>query len=189
MTSENVINELERIRLADPERKLRPEQVVDAARPLTHLLHSKFEWDDGVAAEKHRLQQARQLIRVTVITLPNDSREVKAYCSLSVDRAKGNDGASGGYRSTIEVMSDRQLTSILLSDALNDLHSFKARYGRLNALANVFVEIDRLQKAGEKKAKRARNKKKIAKAQEKAKKKTTKKAGRGSRKNRKKKTG
>lgn len=43
--------------------KLTPQIVVDAARDPEHALHSRFEWDDTVAGEAYRRQQAQELIR------------------------------------------------------------------------------------------------------------------------------
>jgi hypothetical protein len=43
--------------------ELKPEYVLDAARDPSHPLHSRFEWDDSVAAEKFRLEQAHTLIQ------------------------------------------------------------------------------------------------------------------------------
>lgn len=43
--------------------KLTPQIVVDAARDPDHVLHSRFEWDDAVAGEAYRRQQAHDLIR------------------------------------------------------------------------------------------------------------------------------
>lgn len=43
--------------------ELKPEYVLDAARDPDHPLHSRFEWDDSVAAEKYRLEQAHTLIQ------------------------------------------------------------------------------------------------------------------------------
>lgn len=41
--------------------------LVDAARPETSPAHAAFEWDDAVAAEEHRLHQARRWIRIVKI--------------------------------------------------------------------------------------------------------------------------
>jgi hypothetical protein len=43
--------------------KLTPQLVVDTARDPEHPLHSRFEWDDAVAGEAWRRQQAHELIR------------------------------------------------------------------------------------------------------------------------------
>ena len=42
--------------------RLTPNGVVEAARDAASPLHYHFEWDDSVAAEQHRLDQARRLI-------------------------------------------------------------------------------------------------------------------------------
>jgi len=42
---------------------LTPSAVVDEARPEDSPLHAAFEWDDSIAAEKYRLEQARRLLR------------------------------------------------------------------------------------------------------------------------------
>lgn len=43
--------------------KLTPEIVLDVARDPLHPLHSRFEWDDSIAAEAYRRDQAQELIR------------------------------------------------------------------------------------------------------------------------------
>lgn len=40
-----------------------PSDVVEAARSPKSPMHAQFEWDDSKAAEAHRLEQARYLIR------------------------------------------------------------------------------------------------------------------------------
>lgn len=42
---------------------LTPQNVVDVARDPEHPLHSRFEWDDAVAGEAYRRDQAHELIR------------------------------------------------------------------------------------------------------------------------------
>ena len=40
-----------------------PEHVIDTARATDHAWHHRFTWDDAVAAHRHRVDQARTLIR------------------------------------------------------------------------------------------------------------------------------
>lgn len=49
--------------LEDEHEMLTADVVVQAARDPEDILHAEFEWDDSVAAERHRMSQARQLIR------------------------------------------------------------------------------------------------------------------------------
>ena len=83
--AEVVGTELQRI--YDERGELKPEAVVEQARPTVSSLHSAFEWDDTAAAEEHRKNQARQLIRV--VALVPDPRKaeamppVRAFVSVS----------------------------------------------------------------------------------------------------------
>jgi hypothetical protein len=43
--------------------RLDPSEVVNEARPVDHVLHSHFLWDDRIAGERYRLDQARTLIQ------------------------------------------------------------------------------------------------------------------------------
>lgn len=49
--------------LEDKRGRLTPAQVVEAARATSSALHDCFEWDDSVAAEQYRIDQAREIIR------------------------------------------------------------------------------------------------------------------------------
>ena len=42
---------------------LTPQRVVAAARDASNPLHGQFEWDDSVAGEAYRIEQARSLVR------------------------------------------------------------------------------------------------------------------------------
>jgi hypothetical protein len=66
-------SELDRIRRRDG--TIRPDVVVDEARPEEAPLHPAFEWRDPVAAEQWREHQASTLIRVVrVVPAPVEER-------------------------------------------------------------------------------------------------------------------
>jgi hypothetical protein len=63
---------------------LADQNVVDAARPPEHPLHSRFEWDDAVCGEAYRREQARALIRSVRLTYKeaddlSSARSVRAF--------------------------------------------------------------------------------------------------------------
>lgn len=128
--NELVRNEIEK--LADGG-LIRPADVVEAARSPDSVLHDYFTWDDGEAAEKWRLEEARRLIRVVVVKQVNEAEPVRAFVSLSTDRIAG-----GGYRAIAEVLDDEELNERMLQDALDELGSFQRKYERLAALKPVF---------------------------------------------------
>jgi hypothetical protein len=117
-----------------------PKQVVDFARSDKTALHALFTWDDSEAAEKWRLHQARNVLRVTVTMLPNETIPSRVVVSLMPDRHAGV-----GYRSMPTVLNDKEKSEQLLKDAMQELTTFKMKYSRLKALVGVFAEIDKLQ--------------------------------------------
>lgn len=116
---------------------LRPEDVVEFAKDEETALHSRFQWDDDKAAQEYRLWQAREIIRVSVILLPNTSEPVRAFVSLKADRSKD----AGGYRTIQNVMTDTEMREQLLEQALDDLEYFTRKYQQLKELAPVFDAI------------------------------------------------
>ncbi len=121
---------------------LMPEVVVNAARPPSSPLHSYFTWDDSEAAEKHRLWEARQLLRVTVEYIKHGGKErsYKVFCSLTSDRQEG------GYRVTAQVLSNAQLRAQMLEDARDEMRTFQQKYHALTELAEVFKAMRRTMK-------------------------------------------
>lgn len=99
-------------------------------------LHSQFDWNDAHAANEFRLEQARRLIRIHVVTEAGEPKLV----SLSYDRPRG-----GGYRSVEEVARSSDLSQILLRDALGDLRRVRERYKRMKQLTDVWAAIDKAQ--------------------------------------------
>lgn len=122
---------------------LQPEAVVDAARNKTSPLHSRFEWNDGKAADAYRLWQARQLIRVSVTMIGGDEDQEpeRAWVSLKSDRYEER----GGYRSLVSVLSDEEMRAQLLHQAQEDMEGFREKYKRLQELSEVIEAMKRVQ--------------------------------------------
>ncbi len=133
----NVITELRRI-AEEHDGILNPAIVVQEASAVSSPLHSHFEWDDGVAAQQHRIAQARGLIRVSVelVGSGDSAKLVRAFVSLTPDRRP-----SVGYRALGVVLNDAQHRRQLLSDALAELQSFERKYRGLQELAGIFAEV------------------------------------------------
>ena len=131
--------------LADDDGLIKPERVVEAARPKTSPIHDQFEWDNSAAAEKYRLLQASELIRVSVEIIDcggnRDPVMVRAFTSLTTER-----GVSGGYRATVQVLSNKQMREQMLADAIAELQAFERRYAILKELAEVFAASRKLRK-------------------------------------------
>ena len=130
---------------SDGDGLIKPERVVEAARPKTSPIHDQFEWDNSAAAEKYRLLQASELIRVSVEIIDcggnRDPVMVRAFTSLTTER-----GVSGGYRATVQVLSNKQMREQMLADAIAELRAFERRYAILKELAEVFAASRKLRK-------------------------------------------
>jgi len=89
---------------------LTPERVVEHACEATSPLHEFFEWDDALAAQAHRLQQARSLIRSVRVEVTVESHvlSVPRYVH-DPDRNK-----DGGYIETLSIANDRDLAARVL---------------------------------------------------------------------------
>lgn len=127
-----IVKELHRLAAAN-HGLLLPEQVVQAAKHPSSVLHRRFEWNNTKAAAQYRLWQARQLISVSVQVLPGSQEPVHVFMSLRSDRG------SGGYRTTVSILSDAEQRQQLLDDALMELNLFNRKYATLRELAGVFA--------------------------------------------------
>ena len=134
-----VVSELRRI-AEENDGILQPETVVDEARPVSSPLHSRFEWDDSIAGQQHRIWQARHLIRVVVEVLPGTKISHDVFVSLTTDRREG------GYRIMADVLSEAEMRNQLLRDALNELELFREKYNRLKELVEVFKAIKKVKR-------------------------------------------
>jgi len=111
----------------DQNGRLTPTLVVDAARPENHPLHNRFEWNDKIAGEAYRLEQARRLIRsVRVVYREADENEaartVRAYHAV-------RDEQGNAYRPVEEIQESPLLTKLLLQDMEREWRQLKRRYG------------------------------------------------------------
>jgi hypothetical protein len=102
--------------------KLTPGAVVEGARDPGSALHPHFDWNDAEAAEKWRVEQARDLIRCIRVDDLNPNQEpVRAFLSIAGD-------AGVSYRTVQDVRSSDDLQRRLLAAAERDLEAFTARY-------------------------------------------------------------
>lgn len=118
---------------------LTPKNLLDVSRPEDAPLHKEFEWDDSVAAERFREEQARHIINCLMIEAEVETAEpvmVKAY--LNIDHGKKS------YESTLSIMSDEEKTQKALDTALAELIAVKKKWGYLTTLKKVFEEVDKV---------------------------------------------
>ena len=130
----------------DPERaynemaslkEITPESVLKLARNEDTELHDAFEWDDSIAAEKYRLDQARYLIR-SIVVREDDAPKENAIRTFMLSSERKT------YKPISYFMENKDEYAILLERAKNELYAFKRKYERLSELSDVFDCIDAL---------------------------------------------
>lgn len=122
--------------LHDQHHYLTPRMVLNVARDPQHPLHGQFEWDDRVAGERYRIEQARVLIRSFRITYRddmNERHEVRSYVSTLSETGPV-------YRATEEVVSDDVARAVLLRALERDLNLLHRKYGHLEEFAAIVRE-------------------------------------------------
>ena len=119
----------------DERGQLTPALVVDAARNPEHPLHTRFEWDDSIAAEQYRRVQAGELIRkvkVRYIETPNsEPQRVRAFVPVRQD-----DFGPANFV-PVEQMADDMTARLVLRDFERALARLKAEYGHLTQYAEL----------------------------------------------------
>jgi len=115
-----------------------PEIIVEKARDKDNILHDYFEWDDTKAAQKYRLEQAKEIIRCLVIQ--NDGGEkIRAVVSVSISY---NEKRS--YQPLKLVLNNDYSKTMLLEQARRDAQIFIAKYRTLTELSGVIFEMEKV---------------------------------------------
>ncbi len=133
-------------RLQQTQGKATPEEILKVAKPADSPLHSYFEWDNSVAAHKFRLQQAADLVRsIDLVRVDNMEAPPKARAFASVV-LRGEEGRS--YVHVKDALSDPEYRGQLLTEARQEMESFRVRYAGLQELARVFSAIKKVTRRG-----------------------------------------
>jgi hypothetical protein len=107
--------------------------VVDWARENTgSALFGQFEWNDRIAGERYRVEQARRLISIHVVDLQLNRQTI----SLTTDRR------DGGYRALDEVLSHHEMRRLALLDAIAEFQRLRDRHDHFVELKPIFRAIE-----------------------------------------------
>lgn len=116
--------------------EITPQEVIERARNENSELHKCFEWDDSVAAEKYRLQQAGNIIRMLVYTPKKESEQPVRVFQITSNK--------NTYQPTKRFLVQENEYQSLLKRAKNELESFKRKYHSLCELEAVFEAIEEI---------------------------------------------
>ena len=124
---------------------LTPQQVVDHARDKDSALHPLFEWDDSVAAEAYRREQAGAMMRAIQIHYEVEPERFEVVRALqNVTRDSGR-----VYVPTIRALQDDDLRRQVINAAFRELQGWTCRYRQYRELSEIITEVDRLLTRGQ----------------------------------------
>lgn len=126
--------------LYDANQRLTPALVLAEAEDPNSPLHALFEWNDSVAADRWRLQQARELIRSVKVVYreaddTNPAKSVRAWHAI-------RDESGHHFEPAEQVALDPFQRRLLLADMEREWQQMKRRWAdfdefwRLIAAAN-----------------------------------------------------
>jgi len=119
-----------------------PEAIVDRARPENSVMHKLFEWNDSIAAEKYRTQQAGCIIGALIVTKSETNYTKRAF--VNIVSSPHNPQNKPQYIRVDKAFSDPVSKAIILKNAIADLKRFKEKYTALKELSKVFKAIEEL---------------------------------------------
>lgn len=118
----------------EAEGRLNAQNLVDVSRDKDAPLHDMFEWDDSIAAEKYREEQAKKIIRSIVYTVEDKPITTRVFQSVGPK----------SYEKVERIMQSDEKRKYLLNAAKAELAAFKRKYQVLSELSEVFVVIDKV---------------------------------------------
>lgn len=122
--------------------ELTPEMVVDESRDENAVLHPCFEWNDSVAAELYRREQARRIIGNIIIKV--ESPAIPEGGKITVTRAfvDVSESVKGKFVNIKTALNNDDYKRRILLNAKTELLCFKAKYSTYQELCGVFNAID-----------------------------------------------
>ena len=129
--------------------KLTKAAVVDAARAEDSPMHGMFEWDDAVAGELYRQDQAHFYIRhleVEIVKVGSGNGKTvttRGFMNVTPVNA-GNREKAGAYVNTLSATQNPETYRIVLERAKNELRMFREKYRDIKELEPVFAVINQV---------------------------------------------
>lgn len=119
-----------------------PAYVVQAARSSRSPIHRFFEWDDGVAAERYRETQARQMLRSIEVVPADGGSPTRAFHNITVTA-----GEPTSYVPAVVVWERPDLSEQVVAKALHELRVWQQRYKDYKGLASLAAQVEQLLEA------------------------------------------
>lgn len=128
--------------LLESEGQVTARRIVDVAVAGDSRLHDFFDWDDETAADAHRLDQARYLMRSIEVYYAleetEEAKPIKAMYSV-IDDEQGRI-----YVPLDAVIADTGYREQVIEKALNKMRGWACKYRQYKELRTVIDAIDKM---------------------------------------------
>ena len=123
--------------------------IVEAARSKDNPMHDMFEWDDAVAGELYREDQAGYYIRTLVVQIvpvgnPNGKPvQMRGFVNVTPVNRNAPEG-KGTFMNVNRAVEQPDTYKIVLERAKNQLRIFREQYKNIKELEPVFAAINQV---------------------------------------------
>lgn len=122
-----VAQEIESIGINNTTDEFSAQEMVDYARNNPNSeLHKLFEWNDAIAAEAYRNQQAKDILRFLKITIVSEESQNKNHTLVRYFVSTGN--RDGMYKKTEPIFQNASEADKVLENMRRDAEIFINRY-------------------------------------------------------------
>ena len=121
---------------------LTPAQLLAHAASPRSALHALFEWDDTVAAQRYREQQAARVLRVVARVVASATRETTVVARTVASQELPPRPTA--FKPPLPPARTKAERAQQLQEALDDLRILRRRYGQLEELDVVWKAMERV---------------------------------------------
>ena len=118
-----------------------PEILLQEATKKRSVLHSCFEWDDTVAAQNYRLDQARYILRQIEVVIEREDKEplrIRAFhCVEDEEQCRR-------YITITQARSESEMWDQVVSRAMKEIKQWQDTYRGIKEFEVVFAAIAKL---------------------------------------------
>ena len=125
-------------RIAAERDGLRADDIVEESRPANAPLHRCFEWDDTLAAQKYRHDQAGYIIRHIIVVEDDGAREYRAFVNVKTSVAD----VDRVYLPTVTALAEPEYRKQVLQGALREIESWRRRYAEYAELSKILMAVE-----------------------------------------------
>lgn len=114
--------------------------VVDEARDPKNPLHDRFEWDDGIAGEAFRMDQARTLIRSFRVVVRTEVARVQCHAYVRAPQAERKEQ---GYKHIKDIQLDEDDRLQIIESEILRAVSILSRVREISLTLGMDLGIER----------------------------------------------